>query len=179
MVVLVSDQRGLRIGVRVLVIDRGLRALFSADVVLAELPLERILRDLRHALTYDLSVDSLGVGSLDVCSCVILALTPLDPLIDGPASVLVLALLDGVVIDRIFLIVELVELHFKTMGCDRAIERDHVGEFFLCSLVFAVGLLSPARLATRAWFVRTLLHERASLVVYTPILDSDDIAIDS
>ena len=121
MVVLVSDQRGVRISVHVLVIDRDLRALLSTDIVLAELPREWILRDLCHALTYDLSVDSLRVGSLDVCPRIVLALTPLDPLIDGPASVLILVLLDCVVIDRIFLIVELVELHFKAVSRDWAI----------------------------------------------------------
>ena len=89
----------------------------------------------------DLSIDSLRVGILDVCSCIVFVLPSLNSLVYWPTTILILKLLDIVNINRIFLIVEFVKLNFQTLSCDRTIKWNHIDELILRSFVFSEMLI--------------------------------------
>ena len=122
MIVHVSYDRRIRVSVHQLVINWHLCALLCTGSCFVDLPLEWILWYLSHALAYYLCVYPLGILGFYVGMGIILVLAPLDPLIYRLSTILVQALLDRVEVYRIFLIMELIQLHFQAVSCDRTIQ---------------------------------------------------------
>ena len=161
----------------IVVIDRDVSTFLCTKVIL---PIQIFLSNLCHALAYDLSVDSLRVGILDVCSCIVFVLPSLNSLVYWPTTILILILLGIVNINGIFLVVEFVKLNFQTLSCDRTIKWNHINKFFLRSIVVSEMLILLRHVCTtRPWFLCSLVHHRATFVMNTSILYSHNVAINS